>query len=40
MKIWTEEYNNNNVSISEETWGWVDGNSKKSTWNKKYIHKN
>ena len=37
MKIWTEHYCNNDLSIAEETWGWLDSKTKKSTWNNNYI---
>jgi len=37
MILWYLEYSNKDIKKAEETWGWVDGDTKKSTWRKKYL---
>lgn len=37
MWLWAYHYNDGNIQKAEETWGWVDYETKQSTWNKNYI---
>jgi len=37
MILWYLKYSENDIIKAEKTWGWVDYETKKSTWNKKYL---
>ena len=37
MILWYLYYSNKDIKRAEETWGWVDGVTKESTWNKNYL---
>jgi hypothetical protein len=39
MKLWIENYNNSDIEKAKKTWPWVNMETKKSTWNEKYIIK-
>lgn len=38
MILWYLKYSDKNIKKAEETWGWVDCDTKKSTWNNKYLN--
>jgi hypothetical protein len=35
--LWYLHYSNKDIRVAEETWGWTDGDTKESTWNKNYL---
>ena len=37
MVLWYLHYSDKDIKKAEETWGWVDSNTKKSTWEKKNL---
>lgn len=37
QKLWLEEYSNNDYDEAKSTWPWVDGHTKKSTWDDKFF---
>ncbi len=37
QKLWLEKYSNNNYNKAKETWPWVDGQTKESTWDDKFF---
>ena len=37
MVVWYLNYCNKDIKKAEETWGWIDYNTKESTWNKDYL---
>jgi len=37
QKLWLEKYSNNDYNKAKETWPWVDGRTKESTWNDKFF---
>jgi len=37
QKLWLEKYSNNDYNKAKETWPWVDGQTKESTWNDKFF---
>jgi hypothetical protein len=37
QKIWLEKYCNNDYNKAKETWPWVDGKTKVSTWNDNFF---
>ena len=37
MILWYLKYSDKDIKKAEETWGWVDGYTKQSTWNKNYL---
>ena len=34
--LWVHKYHDGDVEKAKETWGWIDYNTKKSTWNDEY----
>lgn len=40
MILWYLKYSKKDIKKAEETWGWVNSNTKLSTWNKDYLLKN
>jgi hypothetical protein len=34
--LWVHEYNDGDVEKAKQTWGWVDYETKESTWNNEY----
>ena len=39
MFLWYKYYSNSNLKKAEDSWGWIDSNTKKSTWNKEFYIK-
>lgn len=37
QKLWLEKYSDNNYNKAKETWPWVDGQTKESTWDDKFF---
>ena len=37
MVLWYLNYSDKDIKKAKETWGWVDYNTKLSTWNEKYL---
>jgi hypothetical protein len=37
QKLWLEKYSDNDYNKAKETWPWVDGHTKKSTWDDKFF---
>ena len=37
MFLWWKEYNNEDIKKSEESWGWINTQTKESTWDKSFI---
>lgn len=37
QKLWLESYCNNDYNKAKETWPWVDGRTKESTWDDKFF---
>lgn len=37
MILWYLEYSDRNIEKAEKTWGWTDGTTKQTTWNKNYL---
>jgi hypothetical protein len=37
MILWYLYYSNKDINKAEKTWDWVEGKTKKSTWNNKYL---
>jgi hypothetical protein len=37
MILWWKHYCKNDIKAAEESWGWVDGQTHKSTWNPDYL---
>lgn len=37
MVLWYLKYCDKNIKKAENTWDWIDGKSKQSTWNKEYL---
>lgn len=35
--LWWKNYSNKDIKKAEESWGWVDFDTKKSTWDKNYL---
>lgn len=40
MILWYLYYSDKNIKKAKETWGWIDGETKLSTWNDEYLIKN
>jgi hypothetical protein len=37
MMLWFVKYSDKDIEMAEKEWGWVDSDTKKSTWDKKYL---
>ena len=37
QKLWLEKYSDNDYNKAKETWPWVDGHTKESTWDDKFF---
>jgi len=37
MLLWYLNYSNKDILIAKETWGWINYNTKQSTWNNNYL---
>lgn len=37
MYLWWKHYSNEDIKKAEETWGWIDSDTKESTWDKNYL---